>query len=596
MSGAAAVQRLNPPHATRVPPARSAKGIATARDAKRHWLSFGMREGLRAHPDFSASIYLHRNRDLEDLYGPDNYPMAIAHYVTRGFRETFRETGGPSRIPILDHRVFDWKFYVEKNNFLKQSGVDTFEKAAEHWRSVGIDRGLQASPNLWVKEYLDENLDLQEIYGKENYRAALSHWLSVGHRQTWRKNGGSTCAFWSTWCQGADSITQKAMDMKLAMPAYNYSLAPPGFTAPVPQDGGWSVSINDRECSDLGRKVSLPPSSTRVQVVTHMHFAGRAGELRPCNVRVRKYFDIQTRMQGHSIPPLSLTRWSWRAPGRVHPTYLMPPMSPPRSTRYAGYTWVRPADGYTFNASTFEGPASPLLGVLNYSISAFVMEDPLTRDDESDGDDVIHLPPTEFWSLVHHWRPDQSQPIPDADLGADGGAPVPAGPVASVGGVTPVRGAGAPAGASSGAGTTQGPSAGPNSLGEEIQQEYKSNTGVPQGTLKYHQSYYPSNNVPLPAEHRVDYTASENSREKSLYRQARELVAAGVTLPPHLLPYAPREATAEEEDAAIMPTSTPSQQQQRAARAGYQGPEYGAQVRTSGTGGYEGRVPEYAGR
>ncbi len=52
-----------------------------------HWLTYGISEGRRGSPYFSARTYLDRYVDLQAAYGPSNYQAAIEHYIQWGIKE-----------------------------------------------------------------------------------------------------------------------------------------------------------------------------------------------------------------------------------------------------------------------------------------------------------------------------------------------------------------------------------------------------------------------------------------------------------------------------------------------------------------------------
>ena len=49
--------------------------------AIQHWLTWGVKEGRQASPDFSAVIYLNRYKDVAAVFGRTNYAAAIQHYI-----------------------------------------------------------------------------------------------------------------------------------------------------------------------------------------------------------------------------------------------------------------------------------------------------------------------------------------------------------------------------------------------------------------------------------------------------------------------------------------------------------------------------------
>lgn len=58
--------------------------LTTQEAAQNHWLSQGIKQGLRGSKTFSAAQYLQSNPDIAGAYGATSYQAAIEHYVANG--------------------------------------------------------------------------------------------------------------------------------------------------------------------------------------------------------------------------------------------------------------------------------------------------------------------------------------------------------------------------------------------------------------------------------------------------------------------------------------------------------------------------------
>merc|ERR1712137_449642 len=114
-------------------PLLAASQVNNQRRAKQNWVDYGIREGRRGSPTFSAKIYLMKNPDVAKTFGADNYPYAIAHFLKHYDTDAYRATGGPLRINLFDPRVFDWRWYLEHNPLLRRIGFTTEQQARQHW-------------------------------------------------------------------------------------------------------------------------------------------------------------------------------------------------------------------------------------------------------------------------------------------------------------------------------------------------------------------------------------------------------------------------------------------------------------------------------
>ena len=81
----------------------------------------------------------------------------------------------------MSEDIFDWEFYINKYKDLKKAGIDTEEKALEHWIKYGLkeERIFTDIPIFfdWIK-YLNKNKDLKLII--DNEENAWKHYIYHG--------------------------------------------------------------------------------------------------------------------------------------------------------------------------------------------------------------------------------------------------------------------------------------------------------------------------------------------------------------------------------------------------------------------------------
>jgi hypothetical protein len=80
----------------------------------------------------------------------------------------------------FDARIFNWLFYVNTYADLLRAGISDEAKAKDHWKHFGLNEGRQAHPLFHSKQYLDNYIDLRNLYGATSYNSAISHYLQWG--------------------------------------------------------------------------------------------------------------------------------------------------------------------------------------------------------------------------------------------------------------------------------------------------------------------------------------------------------------------------------------------------------------------------------
>jgi len=132
-------------------------GILTEEKAKRHWMEFGRNEGRIYHkvlanvpapiavsedllpPDFDWETYVDNYGDLQraDIRTRE---QAAKHWLKIGRKEGRTYKKIPYQ-PLTVRSDFDWQTYVNNYPDLRAAGIDTKEKAIEHWLKQGKREG-----------------------------------------------------------------------------------------------------------------------------------------------------------------------------------------------------------------------------------------------------------------------------------------------------------------------------------------------------------------------------------------------------------------------------------------------------------------------
>ena len=119
--------------------------------------------------DFDPEFYLKKYPDL----AANGYSVVNVkdHWLTAGIFEG--RQGSP---------YFDIIFYLQNNPDLQQVYGNDYYAAFTHWVNNGIHEGRQGASSFNVKFYLQQNPDLKQVYGN-NYYAAFTHWLLWGNKE-----------------------------------------------------------------------------------------------------------------------------------------------------------------------------------------------------------------------------------------------------------------------------------------------------------------------------------------------------------------------------------------------------------------------------
>ncbi|MBI4645378.1 MAG: hypothetical protein HY738_02000 [Bacteroidia bacterium] len=77
---------------------------------------------------------------------------------------------------LLSKFIYNESYYLANNPEVSELVKEGKMKASEHWRKIGVNKGLVANSMFNVIYYLNNNLDLKEYFQKD-YKGAAKHWL-----------------------------------------------------------------------------------------------------------------------------------------------------------------------------------------------------------------------------------------------------------------------------------------------------------------------------------------------------------------------------------------------------------------------------------
>jgi len=118
---------------------------------------------------FEPTWYLWLNSDVANAFAW-NTNSGSFHWISNGRAEGRMASPG-----------FDVRYYLQNNPDLVQAfGANNYIAALWHWREYGLTEGRRGSPAFDPRDYLNRHADVRNAFGATNYGAALQHWLANG--------------------------------------------------------------------------------------------------------------------------------------------------------------------------------------------------------------------------------------------------------------------------------------------------------------------------------------------------------------------------------------------------------------------------------
>ncbi len=179
-------------------------GMNTKEKAWKHWINHGRNEGRQFYSTldinhsssderydiFDWNAYLEKYQDLKNT-GIETKEKAWQHWINHGMNEgrTFYNINDTVADEKVEFEEFNWKTYLDNYKDLKECGVSTKEHAWFHWKNHGKNEGRTFYKIIneememfdWVT-YLNTygDLSLSGISTKEH---AWEHWINFGIKE-----------------------------------------------------------------------------------------------------------------------------------------------------------------------------------------------------------------------------------------------------------------------------------------------------------------------------------------------------------------------------------------------------------------------------
>jgi len=147
-------------------------GINTKRKATEHWIHIGKKNGLIGHSGRNVAV-----QKEDEVICPEHAKKESEVTDT----DTFASATIANDEPVEDN--FDWKYYTSVYSDLTKNGIDTQEKAFEHWINNGKLEGRKCTvvdkTNFDWESYISIYTDLRNA-GINTRQKALTHWTNHG--------------------------------------------------------------------------------------------------------------------------------------------------------------------------------------------------------------------------------------------------------------------------------------------------------------------------------------------------------------------------------------------------------------------------------
>lgn len=143
---------------------------SSAEGLKRHYDSFGRKEGRAANCLLTPSYYKAKYTDLKKAFGSD-WTKYIDHWTTYGVKEGRRGSV-----------VFDWSYYRKTYADLKKAFGNDKWKYCRHFVQYGMKEGRRGSAEFDPRAYRKRYKDLDKAFG-DNWKLYYIHYLIYGQKE-----------------------------------------------------------------------------------------------------------------------------------------------------------------------------------------------------------------------------------------------------------------------------------------------------------------------------------------------------------------------------------------------------------------------------
>lgn len=152
------------------------KAVGTSAAAlRKHWTTYGKKEGRMGNVIYTPSFYKSKYADLRNTY-KKNWEAYANHFCSYGVKEG----------RVASH-IFDPKFYKEKYKDLSKAYGNDWKKYYEHFLQFGMKEGRQGSKEFDPRKYAERYSDLKKLFGT-NWKKYYNHYMVYGMKEKRKGN------------------------------------------------------------------------------------------------------------------------------------------------------------------------------------------------------------------------------------------------------------------------------------------------------------------------------------------------------------------------------------------------------------------------
>ena len=143
---------------------------STVTALRKHWNTYGKKEGRMANVIFTPCFYKSKYADLRNTY-KQNWEAYANHFCSYGVKEG----------RVASH-IFDPKFYKHTYIDLARAYGNDWKKYYEHFIKFGMKEGRRGSKEFDPKKYAERYSDLKKAF-KTDWKKYYYHYLKFGIKE-----------------------------------------------------------------------------------------------------------------------------------------------------------------------------------------------------------------------------------------------------------------------------------------------------------------------------------------------------------------------------------------------------------------------------
>lgn len=155
--------------------------------ALQHFIDCGMQEGRQGNEEFDVYSYRARYGDLRLAFENDLEEYYI-HYAETGKREGRIAVGEVELVPVTSYNginyspVYDYEYYLENNDTVKEKFEDNDAGALKYFINEGMKSGDQAIESFNVQIYKNNYADLRNSFDND-LKLYYLHYIDIGKKE-----------------------------------------------------------------------------------------------------------------------------------------------------------------------------------------------------------------------------------------------------------------------------------------------------------------------------------------------------------------------------------------------------------------------------